>query len=421
MITKNISLFSKLCSVLLLAAYLILGCNINSIIYSFSAEQSSAEQSNATSSKLRVYSTLNEPTEHPDHLRYHVKAPGWQTFDNETQLICLRGFPQKDNCGHDLDKTIDLFTNNRLGRVIWPSWNTIYFTNLDELANLIKERDLYLFDFWGYVPGSGAYKSGNDFWLQFRADRKQFEILESTLGDRWLGMDNGEQDGRYVGGYAPYMYPISEDKFIPYMHFQRHFQQMGDDLNNKLATLVSLNFGHYYLKEGIYTLIGAETAQGLPNGQVYYSYIRGAGKQYGVLWFGNASVYNRWGWKSYPNESEDGQSGPTKGASLSLLKRLMYSHFLYNCSAVGFENGWFIGEELAPIGKIQQAAGDWLKENGSPGVMVTPVATMTDFFSGWSFPRHLYTNQTYRVWGNMPYGKGDYLNNNVLGMIYPDY
>jgi hypothetical protein len=64
------------------------------------------------------------------------------------------------------------------------------------------------------------------------------------------------------------------------------------------------------LKEGARTLIGAETAQALPNNQVYYAFIRGAGKQYGVPWFGNASIFNRWGFKTY------GSSGSSE---LSLL------------------------------------------------------------------------------------------------------
>ena len=121
---------------------------------------------------------------------------------------------------------------------------------------------------------------------------------------------------------------------------------------------LSLNFGHYFLKEGTYTLIGAETAQALPNNQVYYAFIRGAGKQYGVPWFGNASVWNRWGYKTYGAAGGSGGEthSPTNGTSLSLMKRLLYSHVLYNCVAVGFESGWFDGEQLSPIGRIQQAA-----------------------------------------------------------------
>ncbi|MCX5759372.1 MAG: hypothetical protein NTU83_12870, partial [Candidatus Hydrogenedentes bacterium] len=246
-----------------------------------------------------------------------------------------------------------------------------------------------------------------------------FAMLESTLGDRWLGMDVGEQDGRYIGGYASQMAGISKDRVAQYLHFQRHFERMGDDLGNRLSTLVSLNFGHYLLKEGLYTTIGAETAQALPNSQVYYAFIRGAGKQYGVPWFGNASVFNRWGYKAYGAPGPD--HSPTKGSSLNLLKRLMYSHILYNCVFVGFESSWFDGDALSPVGRVQQAAQEWVRANGQPGTMMTPVALLMDFFAGWTFPRHLYTGQVYRVWGNVPYGPGDYLTDGVLDMLYPGY
>ena len=124
-------------------------------------------------------------------------------------------------------------------------------------------------------------------------------------------MDIGEQDGRYIGGYAAQMVPASGDRFEQYLNFQRHFERCATNWATRCATLVSLNFGHYFLKEGVYTTIGAETAQALPNGQVYYAFIRGAGKQYGVPWFGNASVWNRWGWKTYGSEGQ--RNGPTKG------------------------------------------------------------------------------------------------------------
>ena len=137
-----------------------------------------------------------------------------------------------------------------------------------------------------------------------------------------------------------------------------------------MATLVSLNFGHYFLKEGVYTMIGAETAQGLPNTQIYYSFIRGAGKQYGVPWFGNASVWNRWGWKNYSGVT-DYNGGDTKGTSLSLLKRLIYSHIMYNCVAVGFESSFLNGkDELSPVGKIQQSANRWVSEERESGKSV---------------------------------------------------
>lgn len=360
----------------------------------------------AVESPKRLYVDRFDPADHPDHLRYAVVPPDWETFGGKTNFICCRSL------GSDYEKTYKPYADAELGTILLPHQGEIFRNDLAEFAEWVKRNNLFLFDYWGYVPGSGSYGRGD--WVQNRPGQKIFETLETILGDHWLGMDNGEQDGRYIGRYAPIVTPITQTRFDQYMNFQRHFERLGNDLGNRLATLVSLNFGHYFLKEGIYTLIGAETAQALPNSQVYYSWIRGAGKQYGVLWFGNASVYNRWGYKAYPNQIE-------KGTSLNLLKRLMYSHILYNSAAVGFENGWFCDGVLTPIGKIQRDAARWLKENGDPGTMITPVALLSDYFCGWSFPQHHYSTKTYRVWGNLPYDSGDYLNNNLLELIYPGY
>ena len=120
--------------------------------------------------------------------------------------------------------------------------------------------------------------------------------------------------------------------------------------------------------------------------------------------------------------SSDYNGGDTKGTSLSLLKRLIYSHIMYNCVAVGFESSFLNDkDELSPVGKIQQSANRWVSKNGNPGNLYTPVAVMPDFFSGWSFPRHLYTDDIYKVWGNLPYDEGDYLTDGILNLLYPGY
>ncbi len=402
-----------------------MGCTVLAVFAGLQAIPGRAAQDSGVTALTatnahRVYSHLLNPREHPDYDRRAVKPPTWETFRNRTQFTCLRGFGQKDNRLVGFAEEIEKFTRtHELGEVIWPSYDTLFATNLGDLADEIKRRDLYLFDIWGYVPGSGP----GGYWQQFTPPPGALATLESKLGERWLGTDIGEQDGRYIGGYASQMTPASASRFEQYLNFQRHFERMGDDLGNKHSTLVSLNFGHYFLKEGTYTLIGAETAQALPNNQVYYAFIRGAGRQYGVPWFGNASIFNRWGYKTYGSSGGSGGEthGPTKGTSLSLMKRLLYSHILYNCVAVGFENGWFEGDKLSPIGRIQQSAQRWVKENGQPGVMHTPVALLLDFYSGWSFPRHLYSGDIYRVWGNRPYEAGDYLTDAVLDLLYPGY
>lgn len=379
-----------------------------------------AEAGQPAPTPRRVYAHRLEPREHPDDDRRSVRPPGWDTFGTGTHFTCLRGFRVENGRIVGFAEELERFTRtHELGDVIWPSYPILFAKNLGELADEIKRRDLYLFDVWGYVPGSGP----GGYWQQFKAPQEALETLTARLGNRWLGTDIGEQDGRYIGGYADQMTPSSAGRFDQYLNFQRHFERMGDDLGHRHATLVSLNFGHYLLKEGTFTLIGAETAQALPNNQVYYAFIRGAGKQYGVPWFGNASVYNRWGYKSYGSSGGSGGDahGPTKGSSLSLLKRLLYSHILYNNVAVGFENGWFEGDQLSPIGRIQQSALRWVKQNGPPGVMLAPVALLLDFNAGWTFPRHLYTGHVNRVWGNLPYGPGDHLTDAVLGLLYPGY
>jgi hypothetical protein len=381
----------------------------------------------------RLYDHLLVPREHPDYTRRHVQPPGWDTFDGHTHLITLRDFEIENGLIVRYQERIDKYVvRHELGDVLWISYPILEARNLGDLADEIKRRNLFLFDIWGYVPGSGPAGFGR----QFRIPSGSVELLESKLGTHWLGVDNGEQDGRYIGGYASELYPSSAGRREQYLNFQHHFERLTGELGNKLSTLVSLNFGHYFLKEGVYTFIGAETAQALPNGQVFYAFIRGAGKQYGVPWFGNASVFNRWGWKQYTPDVHDRQlsGGPTHGTSLSLLKRLLYSQILYNSMMVGFESsyfhsvqgppvaGWGVeSDELSPIGLIQRAAGKWLQASGQPGVMMTPVALLLDFFAGWTFPRHLYTSDVYRVWGNLPYEPGDYLTDGVLDMIYPGY
>ena len=367
--------------------------------------------SQSTMNKIRIYDHLFNPHEHPDYIRKFVKPPNWKTFNYQTQFITLRDLEG------DFKKKLDDYTiRYDLGKVVWPSYSLLYLNNINDIIDEIKKRDLFLFDIWGYVPGSGP----GGYWQQFHPPSETLKMFETKLGDHWLGMDNGEQDGRYVGGYANHMVPLAGSRLQQYYNFQNHFQALCNELGNKMATLVSLNFGHYFLKEGVYTFIGAETAQGLPNAQVYYSFIRGASKQYGVPWFGNTSVWNRWGYKTYTVNKEL-RGGPTMGTSLSLLKRLLYSQIFYNSMMVGFESGFLNDGKLGSIGEIQHHANQWVQQFGQTGNMIIQVALMLDFYAGWSFPRHLYSSEIYKVWGNLPYEPGDYLTNSVLDMFYPGY
>jgi len=371
------------------------------------------------------YPYLLDVKSNPNYKRRPFAVPGWDTFNNQTQFCALRSL-NDGSWRDDLNLYVDKY---KLGRVIWPVIYCLFSPQIGDMVDEIKKRDLYLFNLWGYVPGSSTVAE----WSNVTPPPGLTKHIEEKLGDHFLGLDNGEQDGRYIGGYSPQQCPSFNNRYMQYLNFQRHFERLGNDLDNHLSALVSLCYGHYLIKEGNHALIGAETAQGLPNSQVYYSFIRGAGKQYGVHWFGNASVFNRWGWKSYDTTQSDGgyKSGPEEGTSLRLLKRLLYTHILYNSVAVGFENGWLIHKtntgnyvdqfELTPIGKIQAEGVKWIEKYGQPGVMHTSTAFLMDFYSGWAMPRHLYTGNIYQVWGGMPYESGDYLTHSLLSLAYPGY
>ena len=361
---------------------------------------------------------LLDPRIHPDASRRGVRVSTWETFEHVTQFITLRDLAQT-SWREDLERYTEEF---KLGRIVWPVINLLHCGHLAQVLEEIRRRGLYLFDLWSYVPGSPLEAQ----WSNITPPPGMVRHLQRTLGDRFLGIDNGEQDGRYIWATAEQQCPRTQSRFAQYLSFQRHFQKLCDELGNHMTALTSLTLGHYFLKEGNHVLLGAETAQALPNSQLYYAFIRGAGKQYGVHWFGNASVFNRWGWKDYGPPKRDGRyrSGAEEGSSLNLLKRLLYTHYLYNCVAVGFESGWLTESApyaLTPVGEIQRGAVEFVARHGQPGVMHAPAALLLDFFAGWVPPRHLYTPYVYQVWGGMPYEAGDYLTHGVLSLLLPGY
>ena len=350
-----------------------------------------------------VYTHLMNPRLHPDDARREAKPPSWETLGNKTHFMALR-HATPENFRRYIDE-------DKLGDFVWSYW--MYFLKderqLDRFIAEVKKRNAYVVDTYAFLAGAGdkLYGNRNQFFLPPWAKKK----LEAELGDHWLGMDNGEQDGLYVATYARSMEPSSRTRYAQYLNFQRHFEYMDWHLGNRMSTLVSLTYGHYFLRENCYMMIGAETAQMLPNAQIYYSFIRGAGKQYGVPWFGNVSTFNRWGYKLYPSNPKPEDVGkrdkphPLNGTSLALMKKLMMAHIFYNASAVGFEFGYYNGKlsdssksEMTPIGKVHKSCQKWLDDHGQPGVMHAPVAVMFDFLSGWTFARNAYAgHDTYRT------------------------
>jgi hypothetical protein len=377
-----------------------------------------------------------EPESYPGFAERAVKPVTRADLDNQFHTTAMRYFRHDrppNTEGYRLvgiGETLDLYTKEHdFGRVIWPMWQFLFAENWKEAIDEIAKRGLYLYDIWAYCP-SGPFEKFE--WSEYRVPDEKHRYIMEKLGPRFLGYDNGEQDGRYVGGYARRLCPAPATRMRAHEHFNRYFEQLGNDLQNYLIALCSLTFPHYFAQMGNHRMLGAETAQALPSIPMWYAFIRGAGKQYGILWYGNASVFNRWGWKDMadptgPDRKEGHHMvGPTAGSSLSLLRRLWYVLVMYGSVMMSFETGHLfepkVGKPvLTEIGREQLRLKKWCDDHPDRGELHTPVALLLDKDAGWVPPRHLYTRDTYLVWGNMPYGKGDHQIDLLFREIHPGY
>ena len=77
---------------------------------------------------------------------------------------------------------------------------------------------------------------------------------------------------------------------------------------------------------------------------------------------------------------------------------------------------------VAPIGAIQLAGKAWSEQLPQGiGTHLTQVAVVLDFFAGFTPPRQLYSSDVYRVWGTLPYDKGDFWTHALFDLLYPGY
>lgn len=403
----------------------------------------------------RIYPHLHKPQEHPDYHVRPLKVTTRDTLENKVRFMSLRKLPMdKDRNLINIKEALDMYLDQlKLGDVLWMHCDILLAKNLPEFLDEIVRRGAYLFDLWGYVPGSYSPKID---WGEYHVTPELHELIMSKLGGRFIGYDNGEQDGRYIGSYTPQQCPARQDAALQHRSFIDFFETMADHMQHTTTALCSLNYGHYFAREQNVLMLGAETAQALPSANLWYAYLRGAGKQYGLLWFGNASVYNRFAWKSYEAESADSYQGyacgPSEGTSISLLRRLIYLEYLYNSDMLGFESSLHTSKEnkerilkgeplitpkelwssdksmqfgedivLTPLGEVQHDCIQFVEERGQPGVLYTPFAVLLAQDNGFTMPRHLYTQNVYRSWGQMPYSQGDHQLHALFTLLYPGY
>lgn len=393
---------------------------------------------------MKVYAHYVDPTKYPQFPKRAEPVVTHRVLDDQVQFAVCRSFPldPATNRLYGIEETIRKYTEDyAMGRCFWLHYKNFLADNVEEMLEALKAHGLYLYGGWGFVPGGIKSCDVPSSWGEFRYSKELDGKIRRIMGDHFFGYEMGEQDGRYIGAYVSRedgtVYPKTRAGQLK--NFDRWHGRIATLFHNRMTILASLALIHYYARGGYATLLSCEAAQALPNSQMWYAFIRGASKQYGILPSGNVSVWNKTGYKYY-GEPGLPQGAPDKGTSLSLMRRILWNEYMYNCVFLGFENSWFDNDDseshilstvrpedvyapagLTPIGQVQMTANRLVNTLGRPGVMYTPVALMMNDNAGWNPPAHLYSPKLYEVWGNIPYNSGDFQTHALFTMLYPRY
>lgn len=377
-----------------------------------------------------LYARLVEPAEYPAYRRRGFVVPSWSTFGNRTQMVGGRYVPftaKLDKAWLEECPADDGTMTDRpwlVGRVFRPDIGILRTKEpgFSDALRRMSQAGMYLFNVGGYGPGSPVKGS----FGQCLVTEEQNRALVGLLGDHWLGFDLGEQDGRYHNAFASYQLPSPRDRVGQHRALRDWCDRVIDDQAGRLTLLSTLWGWHYPVQDGAMGLIGAECQNkfGVTNPQVQYAFLRGAGKQYGVLWYGDVSIFSTFGLTRWSLDGQGELVVHPGGGSANLMRRMFLSEWLWNCAILGFEGatvaqGADRAALLSPIGRVQVSAQRLVASGFSPGVMQTPVALLGDYFSGWMPAR---TNCTeFRSFNSLPYGPGNHLTDNLLAMLYPGY
>ena len=401
---------------------------------------------------MKIYAVPVNPEKYPAFEKRLNKVVTRQALGNKIHFSGPRYFKHTPDYKtlYDMEQTIRDYTEDYdVGDCFWLNNTTLLADNKGDMVRLLAEKGLYLYGFWGLGGGEIPYDSDVRDFGDTPLPDEFHQLMETVLGDHFLGYEMGEGDGWYIGSFISRQDSAKGEKtrLGQYKAFEAYFEPLAKKCHSKMTILCALPTIHYYAKDGFATILSCEAAQSLPNPQMWYAFIRGASKQYGILTAGNASVWNAWGYKTYESSgSKDdplgwGDFGPEEGTSLSLLRRILYAEYMYGCEFLGYETSYFTDDnsersrmkqpsstanvpvfgKLSPLGHITQYANRLMNRIDRPGAMYTPLAVLVDSFAGWLPPRYLYTPKLYQVWGNLPYNSGDHQLHTLFSMLYPGY
>ncbi len=389
---------------------------------------------------------------------------GMRNFGRDDNKIDLNKMRQDLDQWHNPalkpgESSKNLLTHN-FGPVLWLNINFLGANNWKKAMDEVEKRKLYVFDCWGTIPGCKKGTKGGSSWV---IPDEAHNYLTERLGKYFLGWDNGENDGRWFW-QSTRIWPAPVSRKEVYEYFLCWFKPFLSDLKNYANVLCGLTYPHYFAKMDSHRMIGAEFIQGLPSVPMWAAWVRGAARQYQKLWMAGISIFDMFGYKSFEDDkfrdlnyrsgfdmgkgNPHAQGGPDRGPSMSLIKRVWYTLFIYGVNIEALETSQFFRpagpsqpsipsadkdkekdiapearmEYLSPLGKMQlQATSFCIKNERRRGVQYCPAAVLLDFYSGWAPPRHFYSDSFYTVWGGIPYERGDHQIDLFLREMYPGY
>lgn len=230
-----------------------------------------------------------------------------------------------------------------------------------EIAKKYADKGLILNSIWGIRHGMPFNLGSGERVVP--DDVQQF--LLDAFGPRFLGWENGEQDGEYVGQYVfgSYKWPKQSpdrSREAAYEDFVRFSRDTLDALfHHHVVTVGSLGFSHYYAEMN-HRMIGLELGTGLQSSIMRCAFLRGASRQYDLLTHGHISMFmpsieqkpDFYSTKCFPREGrgikvEFMYGHPDGGIPTDLAKRLWFASYMYGFSICGTEGGLFYDDMCA--------------------------------------------------------------------------
>ena len=309
-----------------------------------------------------------------------------------------------------------------------------------------------------------------------RISKAAHDKLVEHMGPRFLGHDEGEWDGAYMGmiagGNSPHQIMMGVDgvadtaaaaddldpgrsrgeacqQYLAWLResYARH--------HGRMVSVNSLCFGSHYAAESGTRMLGIEPGESLPCDNLLMMFCRGASKQYDLLFQTVPAVYSIRGLKLYPLQHQPQSMelngiacGPEHGTTLGLLKRLWWLSYMSGASMVGLQLGYFptniamndpvttcdgaamtepvtdakVRAHLTPVGWLLYESRQAAKQHPLRGTSYVPMAVMLHHDHGWYPQPNLYTGQSAGcVWGNIPYNAGDWQTEKFFEWVLPGY